>query len=204
MKKLQSYIVLLIMVITFSSCGTLWDFAVLPFSGVDKEKDLDITKYLPECEYLVCDLDTLYRDSISHSRNYIINIWKFEHDEHGASPIQTRMYDKGGNYAGAYEFCFGNAKDLGVYKKVPITLFENSSYESINKTISLKNDVKLLNISDVEKQKNLDESNKYDYNIVIFWNDFGGYYTKRHLRQVKKYINKNDLYKFRAVYLHLL
>ena len=200
----QKYILLFMFPLLFTSCATIWDFAVLPFSKIDKKKDIIVSNYYPDCECLSFSIDSLYLDSLGSSRNYAINIWKFEHDNYSSSPIQIRMYDGNGCYSGAYEICFGNAKSLGVYREVPINIFKNSNYEVINKKISLAKDVEALNISTIEKQEILNSASNYDYNVVVFWSDFGGYYMKRHLRQVKKYINKNkDDYKFRLIYTFL-
>lgn len=111
------------------------------------------------------------------------------------------MFDKNGNCVGGYELCYGNAKMLDVYDEVPI--FQRNIYnDTIFNIVNFKNYIDLLDTNDTEKMNITSTMIKYDYNMVVVWDYYAGYYKKRHLRQVKKYIKKfNTMYKFRVIYL---
>ena len=186
MKKFLSAIFL---AISLSSCSVLWDYAVLPFSRVDSHTDIKWQKYYPDYHYAMFDVDTLYNDSLFCGENYCVNVWKIEHGSH-QSPIQTLMFDNLGNCVGAYEFCMGNANTLDVYKDVPI--FKKNRYnDRILDNLKFANYIKTIDTDDAIKQDILANSSNYDYNLIVLWSENFGYYMKRHLRQVKKYVHKN-------------
>ena len=113
------------------------------------------------------------------------------------------MFDKNGDCVGGYELCYGNAKTLDVYDEVPI--FQRNIYnDTIFDIVNLKNYVDILDTDHVEKEYITRTIEEYDYNIVVVWDYYAGYYMKRHLRQVKKYIKRfNTMYKFRIIYLNV-
>lgn len=50
-----------------------------------------------------------------YDEKYCTNRWRLKYNS-AASPIQTIMFDNGGNCVGGYELCYGNAKMLdGTY-----------------------------------------------------------------------------------------
>ena len=185
-----------------SSCSVLWDYAVLPFARVNSHTDIKWQKLHPDCDYAMLDVDTLYNDSLFCGDKYCVNVWKIEHYSH-QSPIQTLMFDNHDNCVGAYEFCIGNAKTLDVYKDVPI--FKKNRYnDRILDNLKFANYIKTLDTDDAIKQDILANSSNYDYNLIVLWSENFGYYMKRHLRQVKKYANKNDAnHSFRVLYLKI-
>lgn len=187
---------------SLSSCSVLWDYAVLPFSRVDSHTDINWQKLYPDCDYAIFDVDTIYYDSLFSGENYCVNIWKIEHGSH-QSPIQTLMFDNQGNCVGAYEFCIGNANTLDVYKDVPI--FKKNRYnDRILDNLKFANYIKTIDTDDAIKQDILANSSNYDYNLIVLWSENFGYYMKRHLRQVKKYANKNNAnHSFRVLYLKI-
>ncbi len=185
-----------------TSCSMMWDYAVLPFSKVNKPTEIKLEKFYPDCDYICFSIDTIYNKNILQSESFSINIWKIEHNSN-QSPMQTIMFDANGDCVGAYEFCYGNAKYLGVYEYIPI--FKENRYNSvILDRIKLVNYINITETDEVVKSNLEKTSNSFDYTIVAVWTDRYGYYMKRHLRQIMRYVNKNkDNKKFRVIYLQL-
>lgn len=117
--------------------------------------------------------------------------------------MQTIMFDSNGDCLGAYEFCMGNAQYLDVYKDVPI--FRKNIYNNvILDKLKLSNYIKTIDTDADVKENLLQTCADYDYIIVVLWTDYHGYYMKRHLRQVKRYVNKHKHeMNFRTIYLKL-
>ena len=203
MKKILFYIQLLISTLYLSSCSVIWDMTVMPFVKYEiDESDIKWSKYYPECDYLFYDIDSSLRDIFIYDEKYCTNRWRLKYNT-AASQIQTIMFDKNGNCVGGYELCYGNAKTLDVYDEVPI--FQRNIYnDTIFDIVNLKNYVDILDTDHVEKEYITRTIEEYDYNIVVVWDYYAGYYMKRHLRQVKKYIKRfNTMYKFRIIYLNV-
>ncbi len=200
--RIINTILFIIILFSFTSCSVMWDYAVLPFSGADKQTNVKLEKFYPDCEHVSYSIDTIYNNDVLHGEDYCINIWKIEHGG-TQSPIQTIMFDNKSNCVGAYEFCIGNAQYLDVYKDVPI-FRENIYNKVILDKLKLADYIKIIDAEEVVKENILETIANYDYNIVVFWTDCHGYYMKRHLRQVNRYIDKNkDRYKFRVIYLKI-
>lgn len=181
----------------------IWDMTIMPFVEYEiEESDIILTKYYPECDCFFYDIDSLSHDIFLYDEKYCTYRWRLKYNS-DASPIQTIMFDKNGNCVGGYELCYGNARMLDVYDEVPI--FQRNIYnDTIFDIVNFKNYVDILNANDTEKEYITRTMRKYDYNIIVVWDYYAGYYMKRHLRQVKKYIKKfNDKYKFRVVYLNI-
>ena len=186
-----------------SSCQAVWDMTVSPFVKYDmEESDIRWSKYYPECDYIFYEIDSSLRDIFLHDEMYCTYRWRLKYDS-PASPIQTIMFDKEGKCVGGYEFCYGNAKILDVYNDIPI--FQRNIYnDTIFEIIRFDNYTDLFN-TDVAKKEEVSQTlSNYDYNIIAVWSYYGGYYMKRHLRQVKKYVEEyGDEYKFRVIYLEI-
>ena len=167
-----------------------------------EESDISWSKYYPECDYLSYDMDSSLRDNFLHDEKYCTYRWRPKYDS-PASPIQTIMFDNEGKCVGGYEFCYGNAKILDVYDHIPI--FQRNIYnDTIFKIIKFDNYIDLFDTDFAKKKETSQTLKNYDYNIIVVWSYYGGYYMKRHLRQVKKYIEKfNNKYKFRVIYLRI-
>ncbi len=187
---------------SFTSCSVMWDYVVLPFSGADNRTDLELESFFPDCEYVSYSIDNTYNDEVLNGEDFCINIWKYEHGGIH-SPMQTIMFDSNGDCLGAYEFCMGNAQYLDVYKDVPI--FRKNIYNNvILDKLKLSNYIKTIDTDADVKENLLHTCADYDYIIVVLWTDYHGYYMKRHLRQVKRYVNKHkDEMNFRTIYLKL-
>lgn len=201
MKDSLFCVLLLILVSRLSSCGTIWDIAVSPFVEYEiEESDIKWSKLYPECDYLLYDIDTSLRYSFMYDEKYCTNRWRLKYNS-AASPIQTIMFDNDGNCVGGYELCYGNAKMLDVYDGVPI--FERNVYnDTISKIIKFENYVELLSVDKDIKEEIIHTLRNYDYNMIVVWGCYSGYYMKRHLRQVKRYIeNNNNDNNFRILYL---
>lgn len=180
----------------------MWDYAVLPFSGADKQTNVKLEKFYPDCEHVSYSIDTIYNNDVLHGEDYCINIWKIEHGG-TQSPIQTIMFDNKSNCVGAYEFCMGNAQYLDVYKDVPI-FRENIYNKVILDKLKLANYIKIIDTVESVKENLLETCANYDYNIVVLWTNYHGYYMKRHLHQVNRYVNKNKNGRsFRIIYMQL-
>ena len=113
------------------------------------------------------------------------------------------MFDKNAQCVGGYELCYGNAKSLDVYDDVPI--FQRNIYnDTISEVVNFYNYVDLFDVDESNKDEIITTIDEYDYNIVVVWTCYAAYYVKRHLRQVKKYIEaNNEEYKFRVIYLEV-
>ncbi|MBQ8222159.1 MAG: hypothetical protein IJZ87_02240 [Bacteroidales bacterium] len=203
MKRFISHISLLFSVLLLSSCQAVWDMTVSPFVKYNmEESDISWSKYYPECDYLSYDMDSSLRDNFLHDEKYCTYRWRLKYDS-PASPIQTIMFDNEGKCVGGYEFCYGNAKIFDVYDHIPI--FQRNIYnDTIFKIIKFDNYIDLFDTDFAKKKETSQTLKNYDYNIIVVWSYYGGYYMKRHLRQVKKYIEKfNNKYKFRVIYLRI-
>lgn len=196
-------IILLISILLLSSCQAVWDMTISPFVEYDmKESDIRWSKYYPECDYLSYDIDSSLRDNFLRDKKYCTYRWRLKYDSQ-ASPIQTIMFDNEGECVGGYEFCYGNAKILNVYDDVPI--FQRNIYnDTIFGIIKFDNYIDLFDTDSINKNMISQTLSNYDYNIIVVWSYYGGYYMKRHLRQVKKYIKEfGHEYKFRVIYLEI-
>jgi hypothetical protein len=205
MKK-TLFVLMAIVALTLNSCcmprEMVWDMMVLPFSGMDKEQVHNIDKFMPDCPHGQFEFDAQYDDSLKHNVRYFLNTQSAQKGSY--SLIQTRMYDSTGRIVGGYEICMGNAKFLGIFETVPIA----SKYEKVNgyvnPKVSFYNDVHFLVATEQEKQQLLEETQKYDYTLMVIWPSSSRYYTKRHLRQVRQYVKRfGEENKLRVVYVHL-
>ena len=203
MKRFLLHITLLISILCLSSCQAVWDVTVSPFVEYDmEESDIRWSKYYPECDYIFYEIDSSLRDIFLHDEKYCTYRWRLKYDS-PASPIQTIMFDKEGKCVGGYEFCYGNAKILDVYNDIPI--FQRNIYnDTIFEIIKFDSYTDLFD-TDVAKKEEVSQTlSNYDYNIIVVWSYYGGYYMKRHLRQVKKYVEEfGNEYKFRVIYLRI-
>ena len=200
--RIINNILSVIILFSLTSCSVMWDFVVLPFSGADKQTNVKLEKFYPDCEHVSYSIDTVYNNDVMHGEDFCINIWK---NEHGGtqSPMQTIMFNSHGDCVGAYEFCMGNARYLNVYKDVPI-FRENIYNKVISDKLKLANYIKITDTVETVKENLLETSSNYDYNIVVIWTNYHGYYMKRHLRQVNRYVNKNkNGLNFRIIYMQL-
>ena len=181
----------------------LWDMMVMPFAGVNKEQVHNIDGFMPDCAHGQYELDTIYLDSLRWSENFHLS--KSIYQTGKFSLIQTRMFDSIGNFAGGYEICLGNAQYLGIYDSLPIvSRFKELNDSLVNHRICFQNDVYLLDVSSDEREDLLNDTNLFDYTIVVFWPSSSRYYTKRHLKQVKDYVNRYGKYnRFRFLYVHI-
>ena len=193
----------MIFTLYISSCSVIWDITVMPFVKYEiNQSDIKWSKYYPECDYFSYNIDSSLRDAFIYDEKYCTYRWRLMYNT-AASPIQTIMFDKNGNCVGGYELCYGNARMLDVYDEVPI--FQRNRYnDTIFNIVNFKNYIDILDISDTEKEYITNTMKEYDFNLVVVWDYYAGYYMKRHLRQVKRYVKKfNDKYKFRIVYLNV-
>lgn len=203
MRRFTLHISLLIYVLLLSSCQAVWDMTVSPFVEYNlEEDDIRWSKYYPECDYLSYDIDSSMRDIFLHDEKYCTNRWRLKYNS-SASPIQTIMFDDEGKCVGGYELCYGNAEILDVYDDVPI--FQRNIYnDTISEIIKFDNYFDLFDTDFAKKEVTLQTLKDYDYNIIVVWSYYGGYYMKRHLRQVRRYIEEfNDEYKFIVIYLRI-
>ena len=203
MKKTLLYIVAFVFTLSLSSCHAVWDMAVAPFVKYDmEESDIKWSKYFPDCDYISCKIDTSLYNSFLYDEQYCTNRWRLKYKT-SASIIQTIMFDKNAQCVGGYELCYGNAKMLDVYEDVPI--FQRNIYnDTIYEVVNFYNYVDLFDVDENNKDEIIKTLDNYDYNIVVVWTSYAAYYMKRHLRQVKKYIEEfGDEYKFRVVYLEI-
>ena len=205
MKK-PIFVLLAIVALALNSCRMpremLWDMMVMPFSGMDKEQVHNIDKFMPDCPHVQFEFDAQYDDSLKQNERYFLNTQSAQKGSY--SLIQTRMYDSTGRIVGGYEICMGNAKFLEIFENVPIA----SKYEQVNgyvnPKVSFYNDVHFLVATEQEKQKLLEETQNFDYTLMVIWPSSSRYYTKRHLRQVRHYVRRfGEEYKLRVVYVHL-
>lgn len=203
MKKIIIQVTLILTMIIMSSCAAVWDMAVMPFVEYDlEESDIKWSKYYPDCDFLSYKVDSSLRDVLLNDGRFRTYRWKLKYDE-PASPIQTIMFDKDGKCCGGYEFCYGNAKTLEAYDDVPI--FQRNIYnDTISEIIRFENYIDVFDTDSEDKGEILKNIDDYDYSIIVIWSYYGGYYMKRHLRQVKKYVERfNDEYDFRVIYLEV-
>lgn len=205
MRKILFCLLLAGVFVLFYSCKTprevVWDLMVYPFAGLNKDKLASIDGCMPSCDFAQFDFNLAYTDSLSRSENYILSFGTSKNETF--SLLQTRMYDRQGLYAGSYELCIGNAKHLGIYETVPIGS-NISHFEILNREISLCNDLNFLMADDTIKDGLLSQTTRYDYTIVTIWSPFVGYYAKRHLRELKRYVRQfGDDYTFRVLYVRL-
>lgn len=180
----------------------LWDMVVMPFSGMGKEQVHHIDKFLPTCFHAQFEFDVQYDDSLKYNENYYLNLQSAQRGTY--SLIQTRMYDSSGHIVGGYEICMGNAKYLEIFENIPIA----SKYELVNgyvnPQVNFHNDIHFLVATEQEKQQLLEETQKFDYTLMVIWPSSSRYYTKRHLRQVRQYVKRfGKEYKLRVIYVHL-
>ena len=205
MRKLKLYISV-VATISLCSCRmpreVLWDMVVIPFSGLDKEQVHNIDKFMPICPHAQFDFDAAYDDSLRRNELYYLNTESAKSNTY--SLIQTRMYDSTGQIVGGFEICMGNAKFLEIFENVPIASKFDMVNELVNLKVSFHQDVHFLVTSDVEKQRLSDETSNFDYTILVFWPSTSRYYTKRHLRQVRQYVDQfGKKHQFRVIYVHL-
>ena len=197
---------MVIATISLCSCRmpreVLWDMVVMPFSGLDKEQVHNIDKFMPICSHAQFEFDIAYDDSLRRNELYFLNKESAKSETY--SLIQTRMYDSTGRIVGGYEICMGNAKFLEIFENVPIASKFSMVNELVNPKVSFHHDVCFLDTNDVEKQRLSDETSTFDYTILVFWPSSSRYYTKRHLRQVRQYVNRfGNGNQFRVIYVHL-
>lgn len=128
-----------------------------------------------------------YFDSIS-SKNFAINTYKLKYGTN-ASPVQIRMYDKKGKLINAYEQCFGEIKKLGQLTEFPMKKIEHLP---INYDLYFANDLQLLELPETEKQQLITTSQSMDYTIVVYYTKWIGWYSKSVLKELNKYIQKNN------------
>lgn len=203
MRRFILHISLLISVLLLSSCQAVWDMTVSPFVEYDmEESDIKWSKYYPECDCIFYDIDSSLRDKFLHDEKFCTYRWRLKYDS-PASPIQTIMFDNEGKCVGGYELCYGNANILDVYDDIPI--FQRNIYnDTIFEIIKIDSYIDLFDTDSINKKMISQTIESYDYNIIIVWSYYGGYYMKRHLRQVKKYIEEFcHEYKFRVIYLEI-
>lgn len=203
MKKTLLHITMILLLTIMSSCRAVWDMAVMPFVEYDMEEtDIKWSKYYPDCDYLSFKVDSSLRDVLLNDERFRTYRWKLKYDE-PASPIQTIMFDKDKKCCGGYEFCYGNAEMLDVYDDVPI--FKKNIYnDTIFEIIRFENYIELFVTDKEDKDEIVKSYHDYDYHIIVVWSYYGGYYMKRHLRQVRNYVRKfNEEYDFRVIYLEV-
>ena len=199
--KRRIFYILLIPILCLSSCGVIWDMTVSPFVEYKiEESDIKWYKFYPECDYFSYDIDTSMLCAFMYDEKYCTYRWRLKYNS-AAPPIQTIMFDNKGDCVGGYEFCYGNAKMLDVYDEVPI--FKKNVYnDTIFKIVRFENYIDLFDIDKDKKDEIIQSLDNYDYNMIIVWSYYGGYYMKRHLRQIKRYIKiHNNDNKFRVLYL---
>ncbi len=207
-KMRKNFIIIIITAIMPLLCScripkeVLWDMIVIPFSGMDKEQVHEINRFMPDCMWFQFEFDNMYDDSLRRNDYFFLN--KLSADRGTYSLLQTRMYDSLGKLARAYDVCMGNAKFLKIYENVPITSKFKQVNRSINPKICLAKDLQFIATTKQEKETLLTQTNQYDYTLVVFWPSTARYYTKRHLREIKRYVKHfGKEYKFRVIYVHL-
>ena len=181
MKKTLLYFVAFVLTLSLSSCHAVWDMAVLPFVKYDmEESDIKWSKYLPDCDYISCKIDTSFYNSFLYDEQYCTNRWRLKYKS-SASIIQTIMF----------------GKDVPIFQR-------NIYNDTISDVVNFYNYVDLFYVDESNKDEIIKTLDEYDYNIVVVWTCYASYYMKRHLRQVKKYIEEyDDEYKFRVIYLEI-
>ncbi len=128
-----------------------------------------------------------YFDSIS-TKNFAINTYKLKSNA-TASPIQIRMYNNSGKLINAYEQCFGEIKKIGQLNEFPMKKIEHLP---INYDLQFENDLKLIELPEKEKQVLITKSQSMEYTIVVYYTKWTGWYSKSVLKELNKYIQKNN------------
>lgn len=181
----------------FSGCSIIHYFSV---SEMRSESLAQAKEYLTR---LSIDTNLAFQilpecvDSLSFLK-YQIDIYKLEHGTK-ASPIQLRMYDNNGTFIYGWTQCFGSIERLGLLDSIPL---KQRKHLPVNKNLSFYNDLTLFNINEIEKDKIVKSSVKYDYIIIVFWAEWTGWYSKNLLKNTLKYINKYKEYKIMLLTLN--
>lgn len=160
-------------------------FDILTFKKTKKEtfefqvKKLEKWKINPQ---MITVFNEVYIDSIC-SISYSLDTIMYK--DKSFSPIQFRVYRGNMLYTG-WQYCFGNLSKFGM-------LYNDSILDlkklPINRTLSLENDLKMIQFSDEQKQKIKSVTN-YDYIIIVFWDPYLGRSVRKMLQRIQQFIYK--------------
>ena len=187
-------------VFTLAGCTLLLPFYGVKsprFESIDKQKEI-LSKYGCATSNLYF-IDTSYYDSLDYSDKYAINTYKLQTGTR-ASAIQLRMYDSQGAFTSGWAQCFGKADRHGIFDSVP---FPNREYLPVNQKLTLHNDLKMFQISEEERKQILSEVQNHDYTIVLIWVGYAGVFTKRALRNLRRYQAENPESDFYVLKMNL-
>lgn len=150
---------------------------------------------MQQIEYLVSEgIDTFNVYSVEKSHmvllsdeRFAINTYKLKTGT-GASAVQIRMYDRDGVFITGWSQCMGsNPRVLGMLDSLPMY---SPSFLPINYNLSLYSDLELFDMDDLEKANLIEQSEKVDYTIIIFWAEWVGRFTDNAFADVHYYVSK--------------
>jgi hypothetical protein len=128
-----------------------------------------------------------YLDSLSTSRNFCLNLYKFDRGA-AASMVQIRMYDRLGRLASGWEHCYSDLWHYDLFDSVPMRRIR---HHPTNYDLTLLNDLGMISMDSATRQKTLSEIRSHDYTILLLYSVSMGWYSKDAIKKCSRYVKHN-------------
>lgn len=172
--KLGFFIALLL---TLNSCNLI---RLLNTSEQKDESAEEIETFLSKKKY---SFDYSFENIDSTSNLLSKEKYRLNDSNVNYSYIQLRIYDSTGNLYSGYSQCMGSFNKKKIIDSFPPS---KNTFPFINKDLKFINELNLIKLDSLTKNRILTNYNEYDYVFVVYWTIWTQYFSKHVLKEVSK------------------
>jgi hypothetical protein len=175
--EMKNSIYISVTIMILSSCGFI---RLLNTSKEQDESNFEIERFLKKRKYLY-DYSFQAIDSLDHLKK--TEIYKINTLSDRVEYIQLRIYDSIGNLYTGFSQCMGDFNRKKIIDSFPV---KQNTFPYLNKNLKFKNELNLINASDVIKQEILEKCEKKSYTFVVYYTIWTNYFSEHVLKEVSK------------------